>query len=211
MWSLEVRAGCPSGEVFLCLGSVADDSIPDDLALRWQTCYEEWERTSEPLWWRARPAPCKMPHRSLSMQGSCSCGKCSYEANLFPGEAQHCYCKLCRQMSGSVAQTWLPAPKENFHWTRSDSLHLKRTTGHGQRHLCASCGTVMTIVYDSQPDCIWPAAGTLDDGRLLELSRETSSGPSDVMWYRVIHICCSWMQPWYQLPDDGLPRLKYAG
>eukprot|EP00966_Prymnesium_polylepis_P148459 3429325-Prymnesium_polylepis.1 len=25
---------------------------------------------------------------------------------------------------------------------------------------------------------------------------------------RVIHICVSMIQPWYELPDDGLPRLK---
>ena len=63
----------------------------------------------------------------------------------------------------------------------------------------------MTIVYDSQPDCIWPAAGTFDDTQLAEASSK------DLMWYRVIHICCAYMQPWYLLPDDRLPRLKYAG
>lgn len=37
--------------------------------------------------------------------------------------------------------------------------------------------------------------------------------PQKTHWlrYRVIHICCSMMQRWYQLPDDDLPRLKYAG
>ena len=206
--------GClaPRGEVLLCLGSVADGSIPDGLSSKWQTSYEDWDRSCEPSWWQARPGACTIPHRSLLLKGGCSCGKCSFEAKLLPGEAQHCYCKLCRQMSGSVAQTWLPASKDSFQWTQSEALRLVRTTGHGQRHLCTCCGTVMTIVYDSQPDCIWPAAGTLDDAQMQKASGEGISGVvAGAMWYRVIHICCAYMQPWYRLPDDGLPRLKYAG
>ena len=221
------------------------------------------------------------------------------------------------------------------------------TTNHGQRHFCTACGTDLTIVYDSQPDCVWPAAGTLEDSELLSkadwfLGRswkpiwdmviledlgklsgtwwymmcchqdpmgiwfllgkwftfmaliksgrwnicnlytqiefigippmmeprhfynlpiiflsEFSWSNVGVVWewgshhgdpnrfhakrhaarasgserwfldfptaslhpnwipdwlrYRVIHICCSMMQRWYQLPDDDLPRLKYAG
>ena len=41
------------------------------------------------------------------------------------------------------------------------------TTNHGQRHFCTACGTCLTIVYDSQADCVWPAAGTLEDSEVL--------------------------------------------
>ena len=69
--------------------------------------------------------------------------------------------------------------------------------------MCKRCGTTLTIVYDSQPDCIWPVAGVLDDESL----------PADIpaALCRTIHICCVYMQPWFELPDDGMPRLKYAG
>ena len=46
---------------------------------------------------------------------------------------------------------------------RADHLKLVRTTGHGQRHMCTQCHGVMSIIYDSQPDCAWPVAGALDD------------------------------------------------
>ena len=97
----------------------------------------------------------------------------------------------------------MPCANEGFRWTRRDALELVRTTRHGQRHECARCGGVLTIVYDEQPELTWPAAGSLDDATL----------PADVgaQVYRVIHICCAWMQPWYALPDDGHPRLKYPG
>lgn len=186
---------------YLCLGSVEDESIPDHLALDWQSNFEEWHPQSRPAWWDAMPTRPTFARRTERIRGHCACKKCVYEAALLPGEAQHCYCKLCRRLSGSVAQSWVPASLETFRWSSSSSLRLMRTTNHGQRHFCSACGTDLTIVYDSQPDCVWPAAGTLEDSEVL----------SKAVWYRVIHICCSMMQRWYQLPDDDLPRLKYAG
>lgn len=61
----------------------------------------------------------------------------------------------------------------------------------------------MSIIYDSQPDCAWPVAGALDDDSI----------PDDLgaALSRSIHICCGSLQPWYELPDDDLPRLRYAG
>ena len=92
---------------------------------------------------------------------------------------------------------------DGWRWTADEHLELVRTTPHGQRHMCKRCGTTMTIVYDSQPDCVWPVAGVLDDESLPQ------NLPSALC--RSIHIYCSMMQPWYELPDDELPRLKYAG
>eukprot|EP00931_Biecheleriopsis_adriatica_P084342 TRINITY_DN58130_c0_g1_i1.p1 TRINITY_DN58130_c0_g1~~TRINITY_DN58130_c0_g1_i1.p1 ORF type:complete len:347 (+),score=55.37 TRINITY_DN58130_c0_g1_i1:55-1095(+) len=195
--------GAHAGRALLSLGSVDDECIPAGLALGWQVDFEVWEAQSGSSWWTAKPSNCEEPRRSTLLRGSCTCGACTFEAQLLPGEAQHCYCKLCRRMSGSVAQTWLPASNEQFSWTKSEALSLMRTTGHGQRHVCTRCGVVLTIVYDSQPDCTWPVAGALDDAGFPR--------DDEGSWYRVIHICCSNLQPWYQLPDDGLPRLKFAG
>ena len=198
---LGTRVMDSQGRSFCCLGSVEDDSIPDSLALAWQRDFEEWKGEAQVAWWQAKAERCAA-RRSQKLRGSCACKSCSYEALLLPGELQHCYCNLCRRLSGSVAQTWVPASKECFSWISDEHLVLLRTTGHGQRHFCTRCGTCLTIVYDSQPDCIWPAAGTFEDSEALK---------APGLWYRVIHICCSMMQRWYQLPDDELPRLKYAG
>ena len=116
-------------------------------------------------------------------------------------QLQHCYCKLCRQLSGSVGQTWIPVPQQGFEWI---SLELVRTTKHGQRHQCSRCGGVLTIVYDSQPNVIWPVAATVDEASMTAAVEEHTID-------RVIHICCSMMQGWYELPHDGLPRLRFAG
>eukprot|EP00930_Biecheleria_cincta_P049862 TRINITY_DN35063_c0_g1_i1.p1 TRINITY_DN35063_c0_g1~~TRINITY_DN35063_c0_g1_i1.p1 ORF type:complete len:340 (-),score=53.36 TRINITY_DN35063_c0_g1_i1:19-1038(-) len=191
------------GAALVSLGSVEDESVPVPLARRWQVVFEDLEIGSRATWWDALPGDCTGPRRVLRLEGRCACGSCAFAAELLPGEAQHCYCNLCRRLSGSVAQTWVPASNDSFQWTRNDGLRLVRTTGHGQRHMCEKCGGVLTIVYDSQPDCTWPVAGALDDVAF--------SGRNEGLWYRVIHICFSMMQPWYRLPNDGLPRLKFAG
>ena len=46
-------------------------------------------------------------------------------------------------------------------------------------------------------------AGTVSDESMTLASGQHVS--------RVIHICCSMMQGWYELPDDKLPRLRFAG
>lgn len=186
----------------LALGAVDDDSIPKALAKRWQTDFQDWGLESGAPWWKATPTPCASVRR-VEASGGCACDNCRFKAKLFPGEAQHCYCNLCRRLSGAAAMTWVPSDADGFQWTKKESLRLVRTTGQGQRHMCTRCGGVLTIVYDSQPDQVWPVAGVLDDESLPE-DLSTS-------WYRVIHICCSMMQPWYRLPDDGLARLRGPG
>lgn len=189
----------------VALGSVSDTTIPPSLGRDWAERFEEWRVEERAPWWHALPRDPAQPlpsHRQL--RGGCVCGACRFTAlSGREFQIQHCYCKLCRSLSGSVGQTWVPVRPDGFKWTRERALILKRTTGHGSRHVCTECGVVMSIVYDSQPDCIWPVAGVIDD----------DSMPEDVgaALCRAIHICCSMKQSWYQLPDDGLPRLKYAG
>lgn len=193
-------AKCPAA--FVALGVVEDDSVPAAVAEKWRRDYQDRALCQGSVWWSARPSPREtLPLlRSRLVRGGCACGACEFEAALLPGEAQHCYCNLCRRLSGSAFMTWMPASNERFRWLRQESLKLVRTTRHGQWHFCTKCAGCLTSVYDDQPECTWPAAGALYDEYLQESQ-----------WYRVMHICCSMMQPWLLLPDDGLPRLRYAG
>ena len=186
----------------LALGCIDDSSIPPAIALSWQASSRDVAIEQGARWWSALPSAGRAPPRLL--RGRCACGKCAFTAQSSDEfQTQHCYCGLCRRLSGSVAQTWVPVRPNGFAWTSSESLALVRTTSHGQRHMCEDCGTTLTIVYDSQPDCLWPVAGVLDDDSL----------PTDLpaALGRTIHICTSMMQTWHELPDDGMPRLMYAG
>ena len=189
---------------YLAMGSVEDTSIPGDIAFAWRVCFKDRPlREAAPWWWTEVPLGGGTSGRASVLRGGCACGACRFEAStdeLF--QTQHCYCNLCRRLSGSAAQTWVPVRRHTFTWTSQASLQLLRTTAHGQRHSCEVCGTTMTILYDSQPDCIWPAAGACDDDAMSDL-------PGSLC--RSVHICCKWMQDWYSLPQDGLPRLPWAG
>jgi hypothetical protein len=135
--------------------------------------------------------------------GRCACGQVRYRMlNQHDTELQHCYCRLCRQYSGGPFMTWMPA--HYLEWldgdgrpSRSAEPPLVRTTSHGRRHFCPSCHTCLTIVYDDQPGTIWPVAASLEDSTALGL-------------YRVVHICCRYRPKWYELPNDGLPRVQEA-
>jgi hypothetical protein len=138
--------------------------------------------------------------------GSCACGNCAYELTIdYPTELQHCYCYLCRELSGSGFMTWIPIEKENFRWVNKKSLRLVRTTPFGRRHICMDCQGVMTIIYDDQPDHVWPSAGGLDDSSLPTTKIEMGNYLN-----RVCHICCRYQPAWLKIPDDGMEKIDDA-
>eukprot|EP00667_Euglena_gracilis_P019622 EG_transcript_21068 len=167
----------PAATVLVSLGCVEDESLPAAIAAKWQTSFDEWQPESRCVWWSAQPRASTEAEAAGSamdpseVTGSCACGACAYRAKALPGQIQHCYCTMCRRFSGSVAQSWMPVRNQNFHWSRAEGLALVRTTSFGQRHMCTRCGAVLTIVYDSQPDTTWLAAGALDDCALPALPR----------------------------------------
>ena len=219
------------GFLLVNMGPVQDHTVPSRLAVnlhRIRNRQHLQSKTSKPKWPYAvtgghQPRTSGASNaKPLTLKGGCRCGSCRFQIQFQTPttEFQHCYCQLCRQMSGSAFQTWVPIYESNFQWmlepgsrevaigapltsttAGSSSLKLVRTTNHGRRHMCSKCGSVMTIKYDDQPDYVWPAAGSFDDDDLDD---------SRLQLYRVCHICCKWKQKWYQLPDDGLERIDYA-
>lgn len=197
-----------NNRMLLCMGSLVDSSIPKSLNEVWKKNRTEWQKGSAAAWPKALPRMTRhnLP-APLTVTGSCACGDCAYEIIPFqpPSELQHCYCKLCRQLSGSAFMTWVPVAREDFVWTNNREPALVRTTSHGQRHICTTCGGALTIVYDGDPDCVWPAAGGFHDETL-----PTDESEMSAYLDRVVHICCKWKQGWYELPKDGLQRITYA-
>jgi hypothetical protein len=205
--------------IHYCMGTAEDDSVEavEGLAELWQRDREQW-CAEEAVQWPQSVAGWSreaVGRRELEATGGCGCGACRFRCRLVaPIELQHCYCNLCRQHCGAAYMTWVPVQKENFEWLDAGraGLELVRTTAHGSRHMCRSCGSVMSIIYDSQQEIIWPAAACFDVAspgfaRLVQNASLFHSG----MLGRVIHICCKWRQPWHVIPEDGMPRLDSAG
>mmetsp|Transcript_21249 Transcript_21249/g.27438 ORF Transcript_21249/g.27438 Transcript_21249/m.27438 type:complete len:250 (-) Transcript_21249:62-811(-) len=153
--------------------------------------------------------------------GSCGCGQSKYRIRLDgPTEMQHCYCRLCRRLSGGPFQTWLPIPKRAFDWVIStgddnddnttitcQEPPMQQYVTFGKRHVCNNCGGVLTIVYTDQEDTIWAAAGALDD---ITLPAKTSDEFGQYYLHSVTHICCRYKQSWYAIPADGHSRIPEA-
>lgn len=195
-------------DTLINLGPIEDKSVPDKVWMDWQKKRQPWQLKSKAVWPDAKPLAYDFVNHAPPMrrvEGGCGCGASRYTIEFeSPSELQHCYCRLCRQFSGSAYQTWIPVPNEYFQWTTPEP-NLVRTTNHGARHMCGTCGGVMTIVYDEDAGTIWPAAGGLVDETLPKSEEDMSSYMS-----RICHICCVWKQNWYKLPKDGHERIDYA-
>jgi hypothetical protein len=173
----------------------------------------------------------------IEIKGGCTCGSCQYQIQFqTPSELQHCYCRLCRQLSGSAFMTWIPIPILDFKWTHlplpssptMDENHgytenfkdisveitsnnhadqiLQRYTDHARRHVCPTCRSVMTISYDDDYDNAIWIAAGTMDNIYLPSTYDAMSRYLD----RVVHICCMAQQSWYELPDDGMMRIDNA-
>lgn len=200
------RHGSQKDDVLLSLGCVQDASVPDFLAKWWQRHFTDVDPGAQAPWWGVVSSPADPEEGAdcaIVAEGGCSCGSCVFSAAFGPGFfLQHCYCSLCRHLSGSACQTWVPCRKNELCWLQESSKVLNRFSSHAQRHLCNRCGGVLAIVYDAEPDNIWMAAGTLNDSDFVE--DFAAHGCT------VVHICCTMMQGWYRLPLDGQRRLRYA-
>jgi hypothetical protein len=181
---------------WLNMGPLEDESITSECCEKWKSSagrmlpqkaawVDAIPQTRQILVLGGRPPP-------VQIQGGCTCGKSRYQLQYsFGSELQHCYCKLCRQLSGGPFPTWVPVSRYRFEW-QTEEPPLIRTTPNGRRHICEGCGGVLTIVY---------AGGFYDD-----------TVPPDISRYlgRVIHICCLWKQTWYDIPSDGMQRVDRA-
>ena len=217
-------------ECLVNLGSLNQNTIPKSYSNRWKEQLKKIESNLVKQHEGQYPSSCRwagvLPssnYDSVSYSarrrirlsttsiwlGGCDCGACRYKISLTRlTQIQHCYCNLCRKLSGVPFSSWLPIDSDAFEWEDTssiDALNLVRTTTFGKRHICKICQGVLTIVYDDQPNLIWPCAGSLDDSTLPKNKNEMRT-----LFSRVCHICCREVPPWLDLVEDGMEKLDDA-
>ena len=228
--------------VLINMGPIDDETVPEEVSQLWRDAVPEpWRPNMEVSWTTALPPP---EEQSLSWQydvppvtvtGGCTCGACQYEFEFSkPAELQHCYCYLCRQLSGGPFMTWVPLrpQSQHFHWlvdgtvTKSNAATpqrassplptsinpksggeapLIRYTDIGRRHVCDKCGGVLSIWYDFDTD--GDASLWLAAGGFDSIRLPFNIEP---YLNRVVHICCGYKHKWHTLPDDGMERIDEA-
>jgi iron-sulfur cluster repair protein YtfE (RIC family) len=128
---------------------------------------------------------------SQPLYGGCACGAIRYALGAPPFDTGWCHCRRCQRTSGAPAIAFTTVARKDFDFCSGrDQLRTWRSTSFGRRGFCGTCGTLLTIEVDFQPETIDVAAVTLDE-------------PSGVA--PGFHLFCDEAISWARF-DDGLPR-----
>ena len=96
--------------------------------------------------------------------GSCLCGKVSYEVSGNLGIFQYCHCSRCRKFTGSAFASNLLVLKEHFKWITGKDLvqcFEPKETKHFATSFCRNCGSSLPWLGKTKKAIVIPA-GTLN-------------------------------------------------
>ena len=85
------------------------------------------------------------------LTGQCFCGAIQYEAAERIRNQTLCHCTICRRTTGAPAVAWFTVAAGDFRFTTGQPASF-RSTPHGTRTFCPSCGTQLTFADDATPD-----------------------------------------------------------
>lgn len=95
------------------------------------------------------------------LSGGCQCGAVRYAISGPTESAGVCYCRMCQKAVGGPFFAWVAVACQALEWTRGEPA-VFRSSSVATRGFCARCGTPLTFQYDSRPNSIDVAAGSLD-------------------------------------------------
>lgn len=96
------------------------------------------------------------------LTGHCLCGEVTYRVPFpFEGDVIHCHCAMCRRAAGAVVVTWFTVPEDTLELT-GKPLKIYKSSDHGERGNCATCGTPVTFKTSRFPGTIDITLATLD-------------------------------------------------
>jgi hypothetical protein len=79
----------------------------------------------------------------MKIDGSCHCGRITYEAEIDPAKVGVCHCTDCQTLSGTAFRVVVPVQEENFKLSGEPKNYIK-TAESGARRVqafCPECGT----------------------------------------------------------------------
>ena len=124
------------------------------------------------------------------MRGACLCGDVTWEGSG-PGELVHyCHCGMCRKTHGTAFATAGGVPADGFRFLSGEAGIRRYASSPGnQRGFCGRCGA-------SVPGAAFDGTVFVPFGNVVD---DPGGRP-------VAHIFVASKAPWYEIPDDGLPR-----
>lgn len=126
------------------------------------------------------------------MQGSCNCGKVSFDIADDIAGLYQCHCKLCQKQSGSTSNTATIIKQSDFTWLSGvDSITQWQKDSGFTSHFCSQCGCPVPNKL-RETEYYWVPMGLVEnfDAKVIA------------------HVCCSSKADWDTLP---LGAIKYNG
>ncbi|HEY5808733.1 MAG TPA: GFA family protein [Povalibacter sp.] len=121
-------------------------------------------------------------------QGSCLCGKVSYEITGEPGPIGVCHCRNCRKANGSAFNAIVPVNAANFRLLSAETLTKYESSPGVGRYFCSNCGSPIYSQRDAMPELLRVRIGTLD---------------SSLEGKPAMHIFVGMKAPWYDIHDTA--------
>lgn len=103
---------------------------------------------------------------SKEITGGCHCGSVKYRANTGACKTiAHCYCKMCRKLTGGTYVSYVEVPAKNFLFIEGQPKTVK-SSSFAERSFCGDCGCHFTYRYyderDEITENIWIVVGSID-------------------------------------------------
>jgi hypothetical protein len=114
----------------------------------------------------------------MKVEGSCHCGRVTFEADIDPGAVRICHCTDCQTFSSSAFRVSAVAPAANFALrTGSPRIYIKTTDSGKQRAqaFCADCGTLKQRAALKPTSQIWHRSAlswVADIGQIQSIERQ---------------------------------------
>lgn len=80
-----------------------------------------------------------------SLTGGCQCGRIRYTAEVEPGEAYLCHCKMCRRATGGVSIAFSNVSRDRLTWHSEPDWYQSSPIAH--RPFCSRCGTPLGFAF----------------------------------------------------------------
>ena len=126
------------------------------------------------------------------VSGSCFCGAVRFTVELPTLFCGHCHCTMCQRAHGAAYVTWFAVPYARFTLCGgADDLVRYRSSDHGTRSFCRTCGSTLFCESTNHPDIV--------DIALANMHGSIDRPPQ-------CHVYFSDHADWVQVADD-LPRL----
>jgi len=115
----------------------------------------------------------------MKIDGSCHCGRISYEAEIDPTTVVICHCTDCQTLSGSAFRVVVPANEGTFVLLSGEPKVYVKVGESGNRReqtFCANCGTP---IYSAPPGDLAHVVLRVGTTRQRDQLR-----PVDQYWFR---------------------------